>query len=201
MKTSFKLFNFLGVPVKLNIFFIIIFFICPLNIAIAAFIAILIHEMAHCYIAHRRGYQLYGIEISFFGGAASMDSNMHERDSIPVTAAGPISNLILAIISFGVGLIFPSIFTNGSFLYSLVLVNFVLFAFNMLPIIPMDGGLILKDSLIRILKNRRKANRIALKTSLVTSILMLGASLYCSEWFIAIFACFFIYNSITKLKN
>jgi len=171
----FKLFTFQGTPVNLNLLFLIIFIITPIPIAVSIFISVILHEMAHAFVANRRGYRVYGIEVGLFSGSASIDSNIHERDSIPITAAGPISNLTLYFIGMLISFVYPNTFID-----SFMMVNLLLFVFNILPIYPMDGGRILRDLLsIKSRKlgiNRGQAFSIAAKVSLVTSVLLIIVS-------------------------
>jgi stage IV sporulation protein FB len=189
MTTDIKLFTFRGVPVTLSLWF---FLLLPLvgfnfNVFISAFIAILIHEMAHTFMAQHLGYGAYGISIGLFAGQAQVDSNMHTRDNIKVVAAGPLSNLILALI--GVFLGFETFFA----------VNFFLFIFNILPIYPMDGGHICKDLLMLNMRNRRKAFELAMNISLVTSVFLLIFGMLSGGIMISIFACIFGYYALKEL--
>lgn len=195
---TFKLFNFLGAPVKLNLLFLILFAIMPISYAISVFIAVMIHEMAHAFVAHKKGYNVYGIEIGLFSGAASMDSNMHPSDSIPITAAGPISNLLLLGLSVA---FIPYHIYIEHFSY----VNLFLFVFNILPIYPMDGGQIVRDFLMTKGKklfgiDRRQGFTISVIISLVTSMLLLGFSVLTGYLFMAIFAGYFGYLSLKDLN-
>jgi hypothetical protein len=63
MKTNIKLFNFLGSSVNLDIFLLFIFLIFPITMSLSIFISVLIHEMAHAFIANKKGYYVYGINI------------------------------------------------------------------------------------------------------------------------------------------
>ncbi|EFR92811.1 metalloprotease, partial [Listeria innocua FSL J1-023] len=73
--------------------------------------------------------------------------------SILVTLAGPISNLLLAMIGVGLYALFLNFafFTYGSvtetFLMIFVQLNLVLFVFNLIPIPPLDGYQILVEFL------------------------------------------------------
>jgi Zn-dependent protease len=192
---KFKLFNFVGAPVELNIFFLVLFAITTPQIAIAVFISILLHEMAHAWMANRKGYNVYGIEISLFSGSAAIDTNIHERDSIPIIAAGPISNLLIFIVAFGLNHLYPT-----DFLYNLTWINLLLFSFNSLPIYPMDGGQILNDLLVRKMRNRTKAINIASIVSLFTSVILSIGSLLFGFYIMFIFSLYFIYIACKKLN-
>lgn len=194
MKQSFKLFNFVGSPVELSYWFFLLFLILPVPTVIAVFISILIHELSHAYVADRLGWMVSGIRIDLFTGSAAIDTNIHEKDSIPVVAAGPLSNLALAIISIFIGVFFPY-----NFLVTMVVVNILLFLFNILPIYPMDGGRILRDTLYLKLKNRRKSVRISAVVSLITTALVLLYAISTFSVILIIFCLLFGYMALKDL--
>ena len=179
MKTSFKLFNFVGAPVELSLWFFLLPLLLPsISMVIAVFISVLVHEMAHAWMANKLGWRVNCIKIDLFTGSAHIDPNIHERDSIPVVAAGPLSNLCLASIVFLLTFIgsYLSISINpllSQFLINMIVVNVILFIFNILPIYPMDGGRLVKDTLTLKLSSRRTAKITAGWISLITSILLL----------------------------
>ena len=124
MKQSFRLFNFQGAPVSVSIWFFLLFLMLPPVAVGAVFVSVLIHELAHAWMANQKGYQVYGVSIDMLSGAASIDSNMHDRDSIPIVAAGPISTLILCLSSY-----FLEPFVPGSFITYMFNINLFLFIF------------------------------------------------------------------------
>lgn len=201
MKTSFKLFDFVGAPVELSIWFFLLFLWLPASWVIAVFISVLIHELAHAYVADRKGWQVYGIRVDLFTGSASVDTNIHERDSIPVVAAGPLSNLLLAIFCIPLYLVFEETSPIvGNFTTSLFIINLFMFIFNILPIYPMDGGRLLKDFLfLKMRNNRRLAKKIAGGISLVFSLALLVYSISIMAPIMIIFSALFIYSAFVEL--
>lgn len=195
MNKSFKLFNFQGSPVSISIWFLLLFFFLSFGQVFIVFLSILIHEMSHAFVANKKGYDVYGINIDLFSGSANISNNMHERDSIYITAAGPISNLLLCLLSYTIGLFF----TNSLVEYS-TFINGILFLFNILPIYPMDGGRIFRDALVLKMRNRSSAFSISNWTSLTTSILLFITSCIYLNIFLIIFSLYFTYLSLKELK-
>ena len=202
MKTSFKLFNFAGAPVELSIWFFILFLWLPFTFIIAIFASVLIHELAHAFVAKRLGWTVYKIEVGLFTGSASVDTNIPEKDSIPVVAAGPISNLILAIVSIPLYLALAGVnpFLDR-LLNDLFVVNMFMFIFNILPIYPMDGGRLLKDFLfLRMRNNRILAKKISGSVSLIFSLGLLTLSIVFFAPITILFSLLFIYFSLVELE-
>ena len=202
MKTSFKLFNFAGSPVELSIWFFILFLWLPFTFVIAIFASVLIHELAHAFVAKRLGWTVYKIEVGLFTGSASVDTNIPEKDSIPVVAAGPISNLILAIVSIPLYLALSGVnpFLDR-LLNDLFVVNMFMFIFNILPIYPMDGGRLLKDFLfLRMRNNRILAKKISGSVSLIFSLGLFTLSMVFFAPITILFSLLFIYFSLVELE-
>lgn len=193
MKQSFRLFNFQGAPVSISIWFFLLFLMLPPVAVFAVFVSVLIHELGHAWMANRKGYQVYGVSIDILSGAASIDSNMHDRDSIPIVAAGPISTLLLCVGSYFLESIIPSAFITYMFN-----INLFLFVFNILPIYPMDGGQIVR-SLANLSRDRYKYRRRANWVSLIFSVLLLVYALSNFNIFMALFGGYFGYIALKEL--
>ena len=187
---KFKMFTFLGAPVRLSILFFLLLPMVGFDITlfVSIFIAVLVHEMAHAFVANKKGYRVYGIDIDLFAGAASIDANMHQRDSLWVSLAGPISNILLVLIALPLAIQFP-------FMSTFIAVNIFLFIFNMLPIYPMDGGMAFRDILMLNMRDRRKAAYIANMTSLSFCVLGFVVVLLLQKYILAIFFAIFFYQT------
>lgn len=135
----------------------------------ALLLAITVHEFAHAWVANHLGdstaknagrvslnpfdhLDLMGtifLLIAGFGWGkpVPIDSNNFKNpkfDELLVSYAGPLSNLILAII---LGLIIrfvPISQTLLDFLVIIIIINLTLMVFNLLPIPPLDGSHLLK---------------------------------------------------------
>jgi len=197
MKQSFRLFNFQGSPVSVSIWFFLLFLMLPPIAVVAVFVSVLIHELGHAWMANQKGYQVYGVNIDMLSGAASVDANMHERDSIPITAAGPVSTLILCILAYFIEPLCP-VGSIHAFVQYMFNINLFLFVFNILPIYPMDGGQIVR-SYANLSKNRYRNRRIASWLSFLFSGLLLVYGLYALNLFMILFAGYFGYLALKEL--
>jgi len=189
----------MGSPVNLNPLFLILFlFFGPVEV-ISIFISILVHEMAHAFVANRRGYLVKSVNVGLFFGTAEIDmSNIHERDSIPISFAGPLSNLLLFVLFLGLSPFIIGTLLEPHLIYFLF-INLLLFIFNLIPIYPMDGGRILRDSLYLLLKDRRRSKRISSWISLVLSISLIGISIITGSFILAFFMGLFAYQALKDI--
>lgn len=196
MDFQIKLFDFQRIPVYLKLWFLLLFAWLPFSYVIAIFISILVHELAHAYVANKLGYNVFKVYIGLFNGAAEMNlSQIHERDSIKIVAAGPLSNLIL----FFASLIFISAGYSNQFITDFANVNLLLLIFNIIPIYPLDGGRLLRDGLYLLIKNRKLSVMISSYVSLALSSLLLVFAISTMNILLGIFAGLFIYLSIKEL--
>jgi len=151
MFKSWRLGRVLGFPVEINLSFILLLAfvllawggLVGLFVVLLSFASVLVHELGHAVVARRRGVEVSGIELSFFGGAAKMVRLPRSAgDEIAIAAAGPAVSLMLG----GAGLGLAALF--GSPLLALVgWINLVIAGFNLIPALPMDGGRILRAAL------------------------------------------------------
>ena len=114
---------------------------------IVVFGSIVIHELGHAFAV--RGFGGYAqIAIHTFGGTTFLSRRDYSRgQSIIISAAGPACSLLLALFCAVALYVLPT----PAFLRGLagvgVWVNGIWTVFNLLPVMPMDGGQILRDVL------------------------------------------------------
>ena len=123
--------------------------------AIIFFITILIHELAHSYMAIRYGVRIRSITLMIFGGVATMEEIPKKPgQELKMAFAGPLSSLAMGLGAYGLMQLITPIDSN-SILFEGILIllglmafyNIFLAAFNLLPAFPMDGGRILRSAL------------------------------------------------------
>lgn len=200
MKNSFKLFDFMGTPVYLKYWFFL-FLLFGINEFIIFFISILIHELAHTYTAIKLKRPVENVCLDFLFGSAKINTDdSNYKDIILISIAGPLSNLVLFVISYLiVDFIDSDIFIYG-FLKLFLFYNLLMFIGNMLPIYPIDGGRIIK-AICQWTTNPTIGRKISGTISIISSIILLIFSLYLSMYILSIFCLLFIYLGYNELKE
>ena len=71
-------------------------------------VAVIMHEMAHAEVAKRRGYALIKIKIMPYGSSLTGNfEGITPRDEIAVALAGPLCNIVLALLTVAVWWLVP----------------------------------------------------------------------------------------------
>lgn len=107
--------------------------------ALLIFTLVIGHELAHLLTAKAYGFRVIGLEIFPFGGAAYCDDLFEGRkmeESI-MALAGPVFNFVLL---FAAQALRWQGYWTGSSGEDFVRINFWLAAFNLVPVLPLDGG-------------------------------------------------------------
>lgn len=115
---------------------------------VAVFVSILVHELGHAMAA--RNYGAYPeIRLHGLGGVTIMPGGYFNRaQSIFVSAAGPLAGLALGGLVWLIDRAYPP--QNGFLMIMVgmfIWINFFWTFINLLPILPLDGGQILRDLL------------------------------------------------------
>jgi Zn-dependent protease len=173
-------------------------------VALGLFLGVFIHEMAHSVLAKGKGIKINSITLLIFGGISSMEEQTPDpRVELPMALVGPLTSLAVGIICIGIMYLGDAVIQNlpaaGVFVFIfgyLGLLNVFLFAFNLLPAFPMDGGRVLRAWLARGMPLNR-ATRIAADVGKVFAVLfgLLGIFLLSP---ILILIAFFIYIGATQ---
>ncbi|ANM30228.1 hypothetical protein ABI59_12525 [Acidobacteria bacterium Mor1] len=124
--------------------------VLSLGFVLAIFACVLFHEFGHALMARRFGVATRDITLLPIGGLARLERMPDKpRQELWVALAGPAVNLFLAA-AFALLLLLTGeaplsgSLVEGSLMQRLVIANLAIFAFNLIPAFPMDGGRILR---------------------------------------------------------
>jgi Zn-dependent protease len=142
--------------------------------------SILLHELAHSFVALRQGIPVKSITLFMFGGVSEITGDprrpLHE---FVMAVVGPLTSLII-------GLLFLAAWWATGFssdqpfaivVQWLCVMNLALAVFNMAPGFPMDGGRVLRAIIWGVSGNPMRATRVATLTgrSIGYTLMILGA--------------------------
>ena len=139
------------------------------------FISVLVHELAHSFVALGEGIRVRDITLFFLGGMANLEKECTtSKGSLKIAISGPIVSLLLAFLM----ILLSNILSNSSLIFSNLLkqvgsLNLLIGVFNLLPIIPLDGGIILKSLIWHFTGSKKAGIKFAIETSRFISYLLI----------------------------
>jgi len=144
------------------------------------FVSVLVHELGHSYAAQKLNIPVKGITLFLFGGVSeTLDEPHSAKAELIMTVAGWGLSLLIAIVCFG-----STSLVRGTSQFSLAVfailrylawINLLLFIFNGLPGLPLDGGRLLRAAVWHFTGNVRKATYIASTTGSFFGIMLIAA--------------------------
>lgn len=186
MPGSFRIFRIAGIDINVHISWLIIlvfltfslatgwfpitypgsstaiYYLLGLIASILLFASVLLHELAHSFVARSRGLHVRNIVLFIFGGV----SNIEQEPQTPgvefsMAFVGPLVSLLIGAVCYG--LFFLVRGTHSLFvpiLSYLALMNIILGIFNLLPGFPLDGGRVLRSIIWKATGNFQTATNI-----------------------------------------
>ncbi len=198
LQSSFRLFTVRGIEVGVHYSWLIIFALVTWSLsqyvfpgldasmsqveywllgaltAVLLFASVLVHELAHSFVALARGLEARSITLFIFGGVSNLSGEAKEpRTEFLVAIVGPLTSFALAGIAFGLGTAFSEPHFDLVISY-LFLINLLLGIFNLIPGFPLDGGRVLRSILWKVTGNNRTATEWAANVGKLVAYLMFG---------------------------
>lgn len=220
MKWSLKITTVAGIDVYLHLTFLILIawvalaywqiagtvdaVVSGVGFILALFFCVLLHEFGHALMAGKFGIRTKSIILLPIGGLAAIEKTPENpREEIIIALAGPavsfaIALLLWVVLQSGAGLVPLEEFSisGGSFLQRLMVINFLLAVFNLLPALPMDGGRVFR-ALLALVMDPLKATRIA---ALASQAIALGLALLGMRYnlFLVVIALFIWIGAVSE---
>ena len=140
-------------------------------------LSVVAHELAHAWVAHRRGLEVRMIRIYLFGGYSVIDGVRSPATETVVSLAGPAASFVVAGIFALPGWLLGDDSAVGRALLALGAVNAAIAIFNLIPGFPLDGGRILRGLLTSRGTDRVRATQIVTTVGSVTGYVIIGAGI------------------------
>lgn len=165
------------------------FFSGKFRIIILYLILISFHELGHLLTAKLFNWKVDKIYIYPLGGITRFNDKINKPfiEEFLVTIMGPIFQMIITIILY------------NAYKDILILSNSLLF-FNLLPIIPLDGGRIL-TIVLSLFKPFKKTMILVIKISFIMYILLIVYTLKISSLFLFLIIIFLLFKIIDEKNN
>jgi Zn-dependent protease/CBS domain-containing protein len=187
MSGSFRLGSIAGIAIYINISWLIIVVFLTISLAsgwfpstspgypaatylllgfistILLFVSVLLHELAHSFVARARGLPVKSIVLFIFGGVSNIEQEAHSAGTEFLMAfVGPLTSLLIGALCYGLFFLTQS---SHSLLVPVLeylgFVNLLLGVFNLLPGFPLDGGRVLRSIIWKITGSAYTATRAA----------------------------------------
>jgi Zn-dependent protease len=143
------------------------------------FLSVLLHELAHSFVAIGEGLKVRDITLFFLGGMASLEKECPtSKGSLKIAISGPAVSLLLAfLMSLLSNNLLVSNFILSNLFKQVGSLNLLIGVFNLLPIIPLDGGVILKSLIWYFTGSKRAGIKVAIASARLISFLAICFSI------------------------
>jgi Zn-dependent protease/CBS domain-containing protein len=133
--------------------------------AVLFFTSIVVHELAHSWVALRYKVPVSRITLFIFGGVSQIAGDPPSAGAeFLIAVVGPLTSLAVAAVFFLLEPLLVNITPALAVAKYLALINGLLGLFNLVPAFPLDGGRVFRAVVWGVNKNFRRATLIAAST-------------------------------------
>jgi Zn-dependent protease len=141
--------------------------------------SVLLHELGHCWVALLLGLPVQRVRLFLLGGVTELGRPvLRPRDEALVAAAGPAVSVLLAAAATAAAVTFDGRTVAWLLAAQLAVANAVVAAVNLLPGLPLDGGLVLRAGVWALTGRRGAATITAAVAGVAVGVGLLGWGLY-----------------------
>lgn len=146
--------------------------------ALIFFASVLLHELAHSWLAISRGVEVKGITLFLFGGATEADLDTKKpSDEFFIAVVGPVTSLLLGGLFWIITVVSGSTSVGFAAGY-LGWINGSLAVFNLLPGFPLDGGRVLRSLVWRRTSDLVRATRVAARAGRILGSVIIAIGVF-----------------------
>ncbi len=195
-----------GIKIKINfliIVLILLLFFTKYKIEmVISLLTIIAHELSHIVVAINKNIDIKEVEIFPFGGIAKLDGfiSCNPKLEIIVSLAGPLMNFFLGFILY-----FFSMIKIDNYIINYALkINLCMGLFNLAPILPLDGGRVVRALLSMVVGYKRSTNILIMISYIISTIMIVfGVVFYFfkNEGIYIVFLFIFIIIAAKKEKQ
>ncbi len=187
MRTAWRIGSLLGIDIRIDSSWIIIFtfitwalasfyfpnrfpgwpqlqyWVIGVVTSLLFFASVLGHELTHSLVAKRQGEEVRSITLFILGGVAELKGEPGSPSKeFSMALVGPVSSMIIAFFFWAISLLVRD-FSQPLWALTryLALINLIVGIFNLMPGFPMDGGRVLRAIIWRVTGNLKRSTRIA----------------------------------------
>lgn len=162
--------------------------------AVLFFGSLIMHELGHAFAARREGIQVQRISLFLLGGTTYMSRDSQTPgEEFRIAAAGPAGTLLFIAIVLGIDLavvgphrLLHAVELDGTVritpvlmgLSWLLVMNILIFFFNLVPAYPLDGGRIARAVVWRVTGDKLRGTRTAARLGEGFAFLLAGFGLF-----------------------
>ena len=135
------------------------------------FLSVLLHELAHSFVAIGEGLKVRDITLFFLGGMANLEKECPtSKGSLKIAISGPVVSLLIAFLM----ILLSNNLSESNFILSNLFkqvgsLNLLIGVFNLLPIMPLDGGVILKSLIWYFTGSKKAGIKVAISSARLIS--------------------------------
>jgi Zn-dependent protease len=156
-------------------------YVVALAFAVLLYLSVLIHELSHTVVALRFGLPVRRITLYLLGGVSEIEKPAPTpAKEASIAFAGPLVSLLLGAIALVASRSLDRHTVAGLLAYALMLSNFGVGIFNLLPGLPLDGGRVLSAAVWKVTSRRETGTVVAAWCGRVVAVVVLVAPLLLS---------------------
>jgi Zn-dependent protease len=151
------------------------YFLLSLIASLLLFVSVLLHELAHSFVAKARGLPVSNIVLFIFGGVSNIEREPQSASvEFQMAFVGPLVSLLIGGLCYLLFLALRGSRTPvAAILAYLAQTNILLGIFNLIPGFPLDGGRVLRSILWGTTHNLYRATQVATIVGQVVAYLLI----------------------------